>query len=133
MPYSVEEIYGIPSFGRYGTLKQSYHEFYRIYGMDEKKMEVRPEKIVTEDSHSGDQFFKAVCDDYRLRCDSVNGKSNIFHYLNTHKDSKMLVIADGAGFWLGKSQDTLFKIFKRRTKSGIFKRNGKITNLITNG
>ncbi len=53
LPYSVEEIYGIRLSGRYGTLKQSYHEFYRIYGMDEKKMEVRPEKIVTEDSHSG--------------------------------------------------------------------------------
>ena len=32
LPYSVEEIYGIRTSGRYGTLKQSYHEFYRIYG-----------------------------------------------------------------------------------------------------
>ena len=34
LPYSVEEIYGIRTSGRYGTLKQSYHEFYRIYGTD---------------------------------------------------------------------------------------------------
>lgn len=32
LPYSVEEIYGIRTSGKYGTLKQSYHEFYRIYG-----------------------------------------------------------------------------------------------------
>lgn len=33
LPYSVEEIYGIWTSGRYGTLKQSYHEFYRLYGV----------------------------------------------------------------------------------------------------
>lgn len=32
LPYSVEEIYGIRTSGKYGTLKQSYHGFYRIYG-----------------------------------------------------------------------------------------------------
>ncbi len=118
LPYSVEEIYGIRLSGRYGTLKQSYHEFYRIYGMDEKKMEVRPEKIVTEDSHSGYQFFKAVCDDYRLRCDSVNGKSNIFHYLNTHKDSKMLVIADGAAF--GSEIDRVLHLIEDRENVALY-------------
>lgn len=118
LPYSVEEIYGIRLSGRYGTLKQSYHEFYRIYGMDEKKMEVRPEKIVTEGSHSGYQFFKAVCDDYRLRCDSVNGKSNIFHYLNTHKDSKMLVIADGAAF--GSEIDRVLHLIEDRENVALY-------------
>lgn len=34
LPYSVEEIYGIRTSGKYGTLKQKYHEFYRIYGTD---------------------------------------------------------------------------------------------------
>lgn len=34
LPYSVEEIYGIRTSGKYGTLKQSYHEFYRIYGQE---------------------------------------------------------------------------------------------------
>ena len=32
LPYSVTEIYGIRSSGKYGGLKQHYHEFYRIYG-----------------------------------------------------------------------------------------------------
>jgi len=30
LPYSAEEIYDIRTSGKYGTLKQSYHEFYRI-------------------------------------------------------------------------------------------------------
>lgn len=31
IPYSVEEIYGIRSSGKYGTLRQSCYEFYSIY------------------------------------------------------------------------------------------------------
>ena len=32
LPYSVTKIYGIRTNGKYGGLKQQYHEFYRIYG-----------------------------------------------------------------------------------------------------
>lgn len=32
LPYSVEEIDGIKTAGKYGTLQQTYQEFYRIYG-----------------------------------------------------------------------------------------------------
>ena len=49
LPYSVEEIYGIRTSGRYGTLKQSYHEFYRIYGTDTYEDKVSSEIIITED------------------------------------------------------------------------------------
>ena len=48
LPYSVEEIYGIKTSGKYGTLKQSYHEFYRIYGADTYKGSVNPETVITE-------------------------------------------------------------------------------------
>lgn len=98
LPYSVEEIYGIRTSGKYGTLKQSYHEFYRIYGMETYKEEVTPEIVITEDSNSGYQFFEQVCQENCLKCESMNGKSNIFHYLNVHKNKKILVIADGAAF-----------------------------------
>ena len=56
LPYSVEEIYGIKTSGKYGTLKQSYHEFYRLYGADTYKDSVAPEVVITEDSNSGYQF-----------------------------------------------------------------------------
>ena len=32
LPYSVTEIYGIRSSGKYGSLEPVYHEMYRIYG-----------------------------------------------------------------------------------------------------
>ena len=31
LPYSVDEVYGIHTSGRYGRLKQTYNEFHRIY------------------------------------------------------------------------------------------------------
>lgn len=57
LPYSVEEIYGIRTSGKYGILKQSYHELYRIYGQEVFQSEVKPEVVVTEDSNSGYQFL----------------------------------------------------------------------------
>ena len=98
LPYSVEEIYGIRTSGKYGTLKQSYHEFYRIYGMAAYEREVNPELVITEDSNSGYQFFNYVCRENLLQCETMNGKSNVFHYLKEHTHEKILVIADGAAF-----------------------------------
>lgn len=112
LPYSVEEIYGIRTSGKYGTLKQSYHEFYRIYGQDVLKNEVRPEMVITEDSNSGYQFFRSICSDYSLKCDTAHGKSNIFHYLNINKDEKVLVIADGAAF--GPEIDKVLQLLRDR-------------------
>lgn len=98
LPYSVEEIYGIRTSGKYGTLKQSYHEFYRIYGTEIYEKEVKPELVITEDSNSGYQFFDCVCRENQLQCKTMNGKSNVFHYLREHTNEKILVIADGAAF-----------------------------------
>ena len=84
--------------GKYGTLKQSYHEFYRIYGTLTREKDIKPELIITEDSNSGYQFFDYVCRENHLRCETMNGKSNVFHYLRDHKNEKILVIADGAAF-----------------------------------
>lgn len=98
LPYSVEEIYGIRTSGKYGTLKQSYHEFYHLYGQDTYENEVKPEIVITEDSNSGYQFFSRVCKENQLKCESMDGKSNVFHYLNVHKGDRILVIADGAAF-----------------------------------
>ena len=110
LPYSVEEIYGIRLSGRYGTLKQYYHEFYRIYSSEEIKGTIRPEMVLTEDSNAGYQFFKAVCSDSHLPCSSASGKSNIFRHLKKNKGKKMLVIADGAAF--GSEIDRVLQLIK---------------------
>ena len=74
LPYSVEEVYGIRTSGKYGSLKQSYHSFYRIYP-DSTTENIKLEKILTEDSNSGYQFFDAVCAEHQMQCDTANGKS----------------------------------------------------------
>ncbi len=111
LPYSVEEVYGIRISGKYGSLKQSYHSFYRIYP-DSTTEKIKPEKILTEDSNSGYQFFDAVCTEHQMQCDTANGKSNVFSYLKVHKDEKILVIADGAAF--GPEMDRVLQLVQTR-------------------
>ena len=111
LPYSVEEVYGIRTSGKYGALKQSYHSFYRIYP-DSTTENIKPEKILTEDSNSGYQFFDAVCAEHQMQCDTANGKSNVFSYLKAHKDEKILVIADGAAF--GPEMDRVLQLVLTR-------------------
>ena len=118
LPYSVEEIYGIRTSGRYGTLKQSYHEFYRIYGANTYENPIVPEIVVTEDSNSGNQFFEQVCRENQLDCESMNGKSNIFHCLNDHKNKKILVIADGAAF--GSEIDRVLQLLQERKNAALY-------------
>lgn len=118
LPYSVEEIYGIRTSGKYGTLKQSYHEFYRIYGSDIYKNKVTPEIVITEDSNAGYQFFDHICKENQLKCESMNGKSNIFHYLNVHKNEKILVIADGAAF--GSEIDRVLRLIAGRADVALY-------------
>ena len=117
LPYSVEEVYGIRTSGKYGTLKQSYHSFYRIYP-DSTTEKIKPEKILTEDSNSGDQFFDAVCTEHQMQCDTANGKSNVFSYLKVHKDEKILVIADGAAF--GPEMDRVLQLVQTRKNLALY-------------
>ena len=117
LPYSVEEVYGIRTSGKYGTLKRSYHSFYRIYP-DSTTEKIKPEKILTEDSNSGYQFFDAVCTEHQMQCDTANGKSNVFSYLKVHKDEKILVIADGAAF--GPEMDRVLQLVQTRKNLALY-------------
>ena len=117
LPYSVEEVYGIRTSGKYGTLKRSYHSFYRIYP-DSTTEKIKPEKILTEDSNSGYQFFDAVCTEHQMQCDTANGKSNVFSYLKVHKDEKILVIADGAAF--GPEMDRGLQLVQTRKNLALY-------------
>ena len=117
LPYSVEEVYGIRTSGKYGALKQSYHSFYRIYP-DSTTGNIKPEKILTEDSNSGYQFFDAVCAEHQIQCDTANGKSNVFSYLKAHKDEKILVIADGAAF--GPEMDRVLQLVQTRKNLALY-------------
>ena len=59
LPYSVEEIYGLRSSGKYQNTRKVYQQMYQIYS-NIQDVPVKPEKIITEDSNSGYDFFEAV-------------------------------------------------------------------------
>lgn len=107
IPYSVKEIYEIKTSGRYHSLVPIYkHTPY----------EMAPDYIITEDAKSGYQFFKHVCDKCPEACVSADGKSNIYRMLLSapYKDSKVLVVADGAAFGCDVERIARLKAFQDR-------------------
>lgn len=95
IPYSVDEIYGLRESGKYRGLKKTYNEIYKIYSDISYNEKIKPEKIITEDSNSGFEFFK---NSLPCKCISANGKSNIVRELSNVSDEKILIVADGAAF-----------------------------------
>lgn len=96
LPYSVDEIYGIHSSGKYHDLKHTYNQLYRIYSDEKYSGKISPNLVVVEDSNSGYQFFKFICECAGIDCISANGKSNIISILEGREHVSTLVIADGA-------------------------------------
>ncbi len=70
LPYSVEEIYGLHTSGKYHDTKKVYQQMYHIYSSD-LKIPIAPRKIIVEDSNSGYDFFKHVCDGHGMECVSA--------------------------------------------------------------
>lgn len=135
LPYSTEEIYGIHESGKYGTLKQTYNEFFRIYSSNIYSNQEKTGEIITEDSNSGYDFFQAICMQKNIVCKSAGGKSNMFRAASA-ANQPILLIADGAAF--GPEMDRMMKLIHGRKnitlylpesfewlilKSGIFKGN----------
>ncbi len=57
LPYSVDEIYGMHTSGKYHNMKRTYNELYHIYSAEILLGKQRPEIVVVEDSNSGYEFF----------------------------------------------------------------------------
>ena len=114
LPYSVEEVYGIRSSGRFGTLRQTYHEFYRIYSRETLDEVVHPGMVLTEDSMAGFQFFQSVSEARNIACQSAGGKSGIFMLASRYdgRTGVLLIIADGAAF--GPEMDRMSKLMASR-------------------
>lgn len=45
LPYSVDEIYGIHTSGKYHDMKRTYNEMYRIYGTEEFTGRQKPDEV----------------------------------------------------------------------------------------
>lgn len=108
LPYSVNEIYGIHSSGKYHDLKRTYNELYHIYsyGSVDSSVEIQPEIIVTEDSGAGYGFFRAICSESNCDCRSSQGKSNLISALSALASGKILIIGDGAA--IGPEMNDLY-------------------------
>ena len=113
LPYSVEEIYEIRSSGKYHKLAKLYKADKKHVCYTERKPAQKPPKLIlTEDSHSGFQFFKRYCEAGGLNCESADSKSNVFAWLKRHKQTNVFVVADGAAF--GSEIDRVMKLIEAR-------------------
>lgn len=111
LPYSVEEIYGLYSSGKYQNTKRIYQQLYKIYPkMEIDMLPVKPEHIIVEDSNSGYEFFKAVSQEKHILCDSAGGKTKLFSKIQ-EVDGEICVIADGAAIG-PENRRHIFKISK---------------------
>lgn len=96
LPYSVQEIYGIRTTGKYHYPEKIFHEFYRIYRDTEVSLD-QEVLVMVEDAKSGYQFFSKSCK--HGECVSVEGNSQFVGCIeNAADDKKVVVIADGAAF-----------------------------------
>ena len=95
LPYSVEEIYGIHTSGKYHDTKQTYQMLHHIYPIAEMLPLRKPDVILTEDSHAGFAFFLSVAKDMHASCLSKSGKSRIIDALK-QIEGEIIVVADGA-------------------------------------
>ena len=118
LPYSVEEIYGIKNSGKYGTLQQTYQEFYRIYGDVKNSVSFQADVVLVEDSNAGCDFFESIAEGRSWRVISAGGKSNIYKLLKEHENKRLLVIADGAAF--GSEMDKVMKKINMSDRMAIY-------------
>lgn len=118
LPYSVGEVYGIHKSGKYGSLKQTYSEFYHLYGNQEYVSSIIPTQIITEDSNTGFQFFEHICKSKGETCISAGGKSNIFAIAAEAGEKETLIIADGAAF--GSEMEKMTKLLGINSKLHLY-------------
>lgn len=112
LPYSVEEIYGIHTSGKYHDLKKTYNEFFQIYSPEELTDRITPNTVIVEDSHSGYDFFRAVCKENGITCKSAGGKSNLKQLILQDNAVPTLVVADGAA--IGSEMNELYQLMQRK-------------------
>jgi len=111
LPYSVTEIYGIRSAGKYSLQEPVYHHMYRIYGDYRSLNSNEAVKLLVEDSNSGYEFFSKVSPK-EVECVSAQGAGNIFGMLQTEENKEnIVIIADGAAF--GAHMEKVYQVMLR--------------------
>lgn len=114
LPYSVEEIYRLSEKGKYPGTKQIYNSLERYYPSGDVADIIYMDKVITEDSGSGYEFYKILCENAALQCESAVGNSNILKYMRDNEECNVLYIADGAAF--GAFMDDCMYLMKYNRK-----------------
>ena len=118
LPYSINEIYGIRTSGKYHFPEKIYHEFYPIYDNKLTTQLSGKIKLITEDSKAGFTFLKAGVKD-EIECISANGNSNIYQVARKmSQDGSVIIVADGAAF--GAFIDKLVKLASYNKKLALY-------------
>ena len=105
LPYSVEEIYGLHTSGKHHDTRKVYQQIYQIYPHT-GGIPIKPERIITEDSNAGYEFFKAVSEERGILCGNAAGKSNLFAALDGIGTEEVCIVADGAA--IGSEMNRLY-------------------------
>ena len=109
IPYSADEIYEIKTSGKFHTFKKMYpSKSGHIYSLGASKKRPDYNVLLTEDSHSGLQFYENLMSGKNVRCETSGSNSAIYNWLSSHSGEKVLVIADGAAF--GSEMDRVMKL-----------------------
>ena len=117
LPYSVEEIYGIHTSGKYADMRRTYNSFYQLYTVNERSDAEKVETVIVEDSNSGYDFFNAVAAD-DINCISAGGKTKIKRTVMDNEGKNLLVIADGAAF--GSEMGELFLYMQKHPEVSLY-------------
>lgn len=118
LPYSINEIYGIRTSGKYHFPEKIYHEFYPIYDNKLTAQLSTKVKLITEDSKAGFTFLKASVKN-EIECISANGNSNIYQVARKmSQDDPAIIVADGAAF--GAFIDKLVKLASYNKKLALY-------------
>ena len=112
LPYSVTEIYGIRSSGKFQSEEPVYHHLERIYGQYNPESFQPKATLVVEDTNAGYEFFSALSADKGILCSSAGGAGNIFQTLQETSADDITVIADGAAF--GSQMNRIYQLMLRR-------------------
>lgn len=116
LPYSVTEIYGLKSSGKFNSLEPVYHEMYRIYGGEI----LEPDKegvLLIEDSNAGFDFFSGITEGKKTECISAGGAGNIFRSLQ-NLQGNVTVIADGAAF--GSQMGRIYQLIHKKNRIRLY-------------
>ena len=114
LPYSVNEIYGIRTSGKYHFPQQIYHEFYQIYSDIEMNSLESDYIVYLEDTKAGFQFYTKAFKDKTIR--SCEGNANIAYAIS--ESDRIIVIADGAAF--GAYIDNLMAVVEEKKEVLIY-------------